>query len=362
MEKKVALILFMFVCLSIAKAQNNNDKIEVITTGFYTHFVGKLNNQAITVDLMNHENQYVGTYYYNANGRPFQLKEIKSNSTKHILEELDTNGRLTGVFEGIISKKSFVGVRETEQGKRKVPVSLKEDYSKGSMQFVQYYVNNNKDSLAPFDTKVHFLYPSQFPDAKVLEMIRKDLGKGTFKIPMPNNLNMEVFKNQIIDKLYKHYSYLLDGAHEKETIDIDMLVYLNENNVLSIRINEVVDADGEEIDEQKFYNWDLKTGKIFHTDDVFIANYKEELQKIILQAIVKNVYQDDLQKAESNKLDKSMIDFDFYMTTGGMTFFYLLPDTEKDLEIYIPFADMIGILKTESPISHLFVKMLLNKK
>jgi hypothetical protein len=356
MKKNNIIILLMCVCLSHAKAQKTDDKIEVITSGFYTHFTGKLNNQPITADLMNHENQYVGTYYYNANGRPFQLKEIKSNSTKHILEELDTNGHITGIFEGIITKRNFIGVRETEQGKRKVPVELKEDYSKGSMQFTQYYIHNSKDTAAPFDTKVHFLYPSQFPNAKVLEAVRSDLGKGTFKLPMPNNLNIEVFKNQVVEKLHKHYSYLLDGAHERESIDIDMLVYLNENYLLSIRINEVVDADGEEIDEQKFYNWDLKTGKLIRLEDIFKEDTKEELRKIILQAIVKSMYKEDLQKAESSKLDKSMIDFDFYMTTGGMTFFYLLPNSDNDLEIYIPFKDMEGILKTESPISHLFKK------
>ncbi|GAB4199841.1 MAG: hypothetical protein OHK0057_28680 [Thermoflexibacter sp.] len=356
MKKIHSFILLICTCLSYAQAQKIDDKIEVITSGFYTHFTGKLNNQPITADLMNHENQYVGTYYYNTNGRPFQLKEIKSNSTKHILEELDTNGHITGIFEGVITKKSFIGVRETEQGKRKVPVELKEDYTKGSMQFIQYYINNSKDTTAPFDTKVHFLYPSQFPDTKVLEAVRSDLGKGTFKLPMPNNLNIEVFKNQVVEKLHKHYSYLLDGAAEREFIDIDMLVYLNENYLLSIRINEVVDADGEEIDEQKFYTWDLKTGKLIHLDDIFKADYKEELRKIILQAIIKSIDKENLQEAQSNKLDKSMIDFDFYMTTGGMTFFYLLPDSDNDLEIYIPFKEMLSILKAESPISHLFRK------
>jgi hypothetical protein len=349
MIKKVFLILlFLFYSLASIYAQ---DKVEVITSGFYAHYVGKRGSQPITMDLMLHEGEHIGTYYHNADGRPFKLKEIKSNSKKHILEELDSNGHLTGIFEGIISKKGFVGLRETTEGKRKIPVQLSEIYGKGSMQFQQYYILNTKDTAAPFETKVHFLYPVQFADNKVLTAVRTDLGKGLFKLPLPDILDIQLFKNQVVEKLHKHYDYMLDGATERERIDIDMLVYLNEKFILSIRINEVVDAIGEEVDEQKFFTWDLKTGKRILMADIFKPNYEEELRKIILQSIIKNTYKEDLKKAEGNQLDKSLVDFDFYMTTGGMTFFYLLPDTDKDLEIYIPFGEMIGLLKEESPIS-----------
>lgn len=348
--KKVVFVQLMIVFFSLSTIYAQ-DKIEVITSGYYAHYIGKQGKQLITMDLMLHENEYVGTYYHNADGRPFKLKEIKSNSKKHVLEELDSNGHLTGIFEGVISKKGFVGVRETTAGKNKIPVQLTESYANGSMQFEQYYINNSKDTTAPFDTKVHFLYPIQFPDAKVLTSIRTDLGKGLFKLPLPNTLEMQVFKKQVIEKLNKHYDYMLDGATEREMIDIDMLVYLNEKYILSVRINEVVDAIGEEIDEQKFFTWDLKTGNRLLMKDIFKPDYEASLKKIILQNIVKNTYKEDLQKAENAKLDQSLIDFDFYMTTGGMTFFYLLPDTDKDLEIYVPFKDMIGLLKEDSPIS-----------
>lgn len=352
--KNIALILiFTNFSLQVAHSQ---DKAEVITSGFYTHLVGKLNNQAATMDLMLHEGEYVGTYYLNSNGRPFQLKEIKSNSSKRVLEELDSNGHLTGVFEVVISKKGLAGVRETEQGKRKVPIALTENYLNGSMQFQQYYIHNSKDTTAPFETKVHFLYPILFADNQVLTTIRADLGKGLFKLPLPNNLDIQAFKNQVIKKLHTHYDYMLDGATERENINIDMLVYLNEKFILSVRINEVVDAISEEVDEQKLFTWDLKTGKRLLMTDIFKPNYEEDLRKIILQSIVKNTYKEDLQKAENAKLDKSMIDFDFYMTTGGMTFFYILPEGDKDLEIYIPFKDMTGLLKEGSPISQFWKK------
>lgn len=343
----IPFVLFLF-SLSYSYAQ---DKIEVITSGYYAHYIGKQGKQPITMDLMLHENEYVGTYYHNGDGRPFKLKEIKSNSKKHVLEELDSNGHLTGIFEGVISKKGFVGVRETTAGKNKVPVQLTENYTNGSIQFEQYYVNNIKDTTAPFETKVHFLYPVQFPDNKVLTSIRTDLGKGLFKLVLPNSLDMQIFKNQVVEKLHKHYEYMLDGATEREIIDIDMLVYLNERYILSVRINEVVDAIGEEIDEQKFYTWDLKTGNRLMMKDIFKPNYEDPLRKIILQNIIKNTYKEDLQKAENAKIDQSLIDFDFYMTTGGMTFFYLLPNTDKDLEVYISFKDMVGLLKEDSPIS-----------
>ena len=353
MKKVLFAKLILFFSLSITYAQ---DKVEVITSGYYAHYIGTQGKQPITMDLMLHENEYVGTYYHNNDGRPFKLKEIKSNSKKHVLEELDSNGHLTGIFEGIISKKAFVGIRETTTAKHKTPVQLTENYTKGSIQFEQYYVNNSKDTTAPFDTKVHFLYPIQFPDNKVLTTIRTDLGKGLFKLPLPNTLDMKVFKNQIVEKLHKHYSYMLDGATEREMIDIDMLVYLNESYILSVRINEVVDAIGEEIDEQKFYTWDLKTGNRLMMKDIFKPNSEESLKKVILQNIIKNTYKEDLQKAENAKLDQSLIDFDFYMTTGGMTFFYLLPNTDKDLEIYVPFKDMIGLLKEDSPVAQFWKK------
>ncbi|TAH18592.1 MAG: DUF3298 domain-containing protein [Cytophagales bacterium] len=347
--KNIALILvFIPLSLQIACAQDN---IEVLTSGFYTHLVGKLNSQPATMDLMLHEGEHIGTYYINGVGRPFRLKEIKSNSTKRVLEELDSNGHLTGVFEVAISKKGLAGVRETEQGKRKVPVAMSENYLNGSMQFQQYYIHNSKDTKAPFETKVHFLYPVLFADNQVLTTIRADLGKGLFKVALPNNLDIQTFKNQVIEKLNAHYDYMLDGATERENINIDMLVYLNEKFILSVRINEVVDAISEEVDEQKLFTWDLKTGKRLLMTDIFKPNYEEDLRKIILQSIVKKTYKEDLQKAENAKLDKSMIDFDFYMTTGGMTFFYLLPEGDRDLEIYIPFKDMIGLLKENSPIS-----------
>lgn len=353
MTKKIVFYTLLFFSLSSVYAQ---DKIEVITSGFYAHYTGKQGSQPITMDLMLHEGEHLGTYYHNADGRPFKLKEIKSNSKKHVLEEIDSNGHLTGIFEGVISKKGFVGVRETTEGKRKIAVQLSETYAKGSMQFQQYYIFNTKDTAAPFETKVHFLYPIQFADNKVLTAIRTDLGKGLFKLPLPNNLEMQTFKTQVVEKLHKHYDYMLDGATEREKIDIDMLVYLNEKFILSVRINEVVDAIGEEVDEQKFFTWDLKTGKRLLMADIFKPNYEEELRKIILQSVINNTYKEDLKKAESNKLDKSLVDFDFYMTTGGMTFFYLLPDTDKDLEIYIPFKDMIGLLKEDSPISQFWKK------
>jgi hypothetical protein len=224
------------------------------------------------------------------------------------------------------------------------------------MQFQQYYIHNSKDSTAPFETKVHFLYPILFADKSVLNSVRTDLGKGLFKLSLPGDLDIQSFKNEVVKKLHTHYDYMLDGATERESISIDMLVYLNERFILSVRINEVVDAIGEEVDEQKLYTWDLKTGKRLLMTDIFKPNYEEDLRKIILQSIVKNMYKEDLQKAENAKLDKSMIDFDFYMTTGGMTFFYLLPDTDKDLEIYLSFKEMAGLLKENSPVSQFWKK------
>lgn len=351
--RNIALVLIFTVLLLPAFAQDN---IEVITSGFYTHLVGKVDDKAATMDLMLHEGEHIGTYYFNGIGNPFRLREIKSNSTKRVMEEVDANGHLTGVFEVAISKKGFVGIRETPEGKGKVPVALSENYLNGSMQFQQYYIHNSKDATAPFETKVHFLYPILFADNQVLTAIRAELGKGLFKLPMPNNLEIQTFKNQVIKKLHTHYDYMLDGATERENINIDMLVYLNEKFILSVRINEVVDAISEEVDEQKLFTWDLKTGKRLLMTDIFKPNYEESLRKIILQSVVKNTYKEDLQKAGNAKLDKAMIDFDFYMTAGGMTFFYLLPEGDKDLEIYIPFKEMIGLLKESSPISQFWKK------
>jgi hypothetical protein len=101
-------------------------------TALWRHYSGTINKTiAIQADILAEEESLTGFYFYERVGKPIRLSGSVAAGGTSRLAETDPEGKETGAMLGSFSARmaSFTGSWKSPDGKKTLPLFLKEDYS-----------------------------------------------------------------------------------------------------------------------------------------------------------------------------------------------------------------------------------------
>lgn len=107
-------------------AQQNDTTISQMQIDFIKTFEGKINDSYdIVLKITSNGGQVTGNYFYNSKGVDIQVDGILDDKGNLTLNEYDSKGNQTGVFNGIISNNSKIeGIWSKPNGDKEMPFLL----------------------------------------------------------------------------------------------------------------------------------------------------------------------------------------------------------------------------------------------
>jgi hypothetical protein len=328
MKKLFSLIIFCLL-LTCLYAQINEPR--------YMHLVGTLGKVSVTMDLVLIQNQAIGRYYLDKLGQPIFLHD--GDFEKEIPNVGKENFWLVesyGYWEGKIKKNKIVGTWTSADGKKRLPFELTENYAQ-SMQFKPYYFDNSQLVSTNSQVEVQLLFPFALKNEEVLRQLQTEIGKKVVGIGFPNALRFNAFQYDVLKKF--------DSGKDIQKVQIQMSVFLNENNLLTIsNFQSGTNKHGKVgTIRSEYATWDLATGKEITSKLIFKENYEEELLKILGQ-VIKRDY--------NGKVFGDLVRDNYGILKGGMMFIF---DNEYlSTEVFVSYKELASILKPNSPLQVLF--------
>ncbi len=305
----------------------------------YMHLVGTLGKVSVTMDLVLVQNQAIGKYYLDKLGQPIFLHD--GDFEKEIPNVGKENFWLAesyGYWEGKIKKNKIVGTWTSADGKKQLPFELVENYAQ-SMQFKPYYFDNSQLVNTNSQVEVQLLFPLALKNEEVLKQLQTEIGKKVVGIGFPNAFRLNAFQYDVLKKF--------DSDKNIQKVQIQMSVFLNENNLLTISSFQSGTNKQGKVGtiRSEYATWDLATGKEITSKLIFKENHEEELLKILGQ-IIKRDY--------DGKVFGDLVRENYGILKGGMMFVF---DNEYlSTEIFVSYKELASILKPNSPLQVLFPK------
>lgn len=331
MMKKFFLLIIFCLPITSLYAQANAPR--------YMHLVGTLGKVPVTMDLILHNNQAVGRYYLDRLGQPIFLHD--GDFDKEIPNLGQENFYLAesyGYWEGKIKKNKIIGTWTSADRKKQLPFELVENYAQ-SMQFKPYYFDNSQLVNTNSQVEAQLLFPFALKNEEVLKQLQTAIGKKVVGIGFPNSLLLNAFQYDVLKKF--------DSDKEIQKVQIQMSIFLNENNLLTISsFQSGTNKKGNTgTIRSEYATWDLATGKEITSKLIFKENYEEELLKILGQ-VIKRDY--------DGKVFGNLVTENYGILRGGIMFVF---DNEYlSTEVFVSYKELAGILKPDSPLQVLFPK------
>ena len=236
-----------------------------------------------------------------------------------------------------------------------------------------YHMDN--DSTKPSCTlKVKYIFPVKYSDAGVLSKIQRELNYAILEDESYEALRPDSAVEKYVTDYIKNYIdeakvQFPDWAESDETEDyfsfyksIESKVLYDKNMLLSYQVSSM-DYKGGANSSTLYKNvvLDLKTGNVVTEQDIFIADYKKELNAMLTSKIVA---QNNVKKAEELLefgywgIEDITSNNNFYLDDNGLTYIFNQGDFSAPSlgKIQVPFSfkELTAILKPDSPISFLF--------
>lgn len=237
--------------------------------------------------------------------------------------------------------------------------------------------NLGNDSTAPScSLKLAYIAPIKYADDSVLKRIENELNIIFFDDEVYSGLSAQQAADQYAESFIENYKQ--EAANLNNITDhsedfhggeeyyysiyktIEGQILFNKAGLLSYqRIS--MDYKGNENSSTIYRNivFSLKTGKILTEKDIFIPDYKELLNKIVLYKILEQ------NNAKSPNdliglgfwLDDFSTNNNFSVSNKGITYIFNEDEyasrTNGKITVFVPYSDIEDILRPDSPISPL---------
>jgi hypothetical protein len=350
---------------------------------FYKHFTGKLDTTiSISMDLFSQNGKISGYYYYyftdpgnavrNYYGKTIPLSGSLMGNTVVINEFSKEGSSFKGVFEtdNIIS-----GSWQRKPNEKSIPFVLKEDYTKGNTPFTCYSLSDMKylksdEKITKNSPKAKISLILLYPDLPSGNAVREMIGDAITRFVDDDSVSFsspDIMLESIAGEYFNTYFAATDGIESPESRasfqwekEIDMSICYNENNLISLKIEKTAFTGGSHsITMTQYMVCDLDQRKRLALDDIFTGDYKMELNRILnekLRALngimpVENLsqtgfFEDQIECTEN-----------FYVNKDGIAFYYNLYHiaryTAGTTELFIPFSELHGLIKTNGALAWL---------
>ncbi len=286
---------------------------------FY-HFKGFIaQKDSVSMDLIIGKKYVSGVSYCRNSPGFFFVKGMIQSDGKIQIVELQNNIE-AGIFVGQIKGNIFSGTWQNIVNRKKTAFNMRNDFSEsiGAIKFFRYKNNiqlNNDYSKSAYLLKFSFIYPvvpinnnSQLAIIKTLN--NKYFGEQCFYPAMCLSNYVRTITNNIEDS-----SLLSKTAEECKSFVSTKLLY-NDNNFFTIEKRKIVyEGKIQDANQVSYYNFDIKTGKLYDLKDIFNKNKNKEVVEKIKQNIVA-IDSDDIV------MNNITIPRNFAIVNGGIIFRY----------------------------------------
>lgn len=300
-----------------------------------------------------------GTYYYNKIKKPILISgKIDTWGNLNLTEHID--GEATGIFSGKFQDEWYIsGSWMTPDSKTKYEFELRENYPPGSSHFKVFYIHKQiGDCEIENCFTIDIIYPAlvDYRDKAIQNMINHGIGADWDKQQKIVQEEIEFFNEE--SEMYDDIGYTMNWYEYYEA-----RVVLNSNYVLSFErymSSYTGGAHGSHIYD--LINFDLHTGDTIFLDDIFIDNYKAELN-----SIADNIFRKDNDIGADEDLseigywgmdDGFHLNNNFLLTMDGLRFIFneyeIAPYAAGAIELFIPYKKIKHLIRTDSPIKSLY--------
>lgn len=220
--------------------------------------------------------------------------------------------------------------------------------------------------------QVKFIYPVDFPDKEVLNLIRQQFISSYFGEEYANltpqdaanryvENYLEDFKlqeSEFLQDQENHPSESNESWYSNNETSYNQIVY-NKNGILSLIISrEYYKGGAHNAHSHLNYAFDVKTGKRITENDIFIDDYQDDLAAIIVNEIVSlnNVNQaSDLEDIGFFNIEEIYPNKNIYIDADGINYTF----NEYDIAAYVvgpifvhlPYEKVRHLLRKESPVA-----------
>jgi len=370
MFRIIPVLILVFLAFSGARSQES----------FYRHYNGMVGpNIQIVVDMVKSGDRLSGYYYY------FFDEKSGDTAWTHYGKSMPIYGTITDnqfefsefdpevkgtVFAGTIENDSIEGTWKSADGKKQLPIRLKQSYPQGSMPFIAYYMNKSgplfENKLNPkASIEISLLTPGEYTPANVADSVRYDIYDHFFDMPVTTGdplflldsmkeLYLSNYRKSNAD-IYQEGAASFDWQKKKE-----VRILHNEKNILSVEFYDYGYTGGAHgLSLSNFHVFDLSDGHTISLDEVFRADYKNDLRDIINSAARRKY---NLERNKPMTEAGFFVEFidpteNFYITKDGIGFYYnqyeVAPFALGPVEIFVNYRELLRILHEESPVYRL---------
>ena len=373
MARIIAIALLFLFCFSTSRSQD----------AFYKHFEGKVGaNINIVVDLVKSGEKLSGYYYYFFDDKSGDTSWTHYGKSMPIFGSLKDNQfefsefdpEVKGaVFRGLLNDSIIEGTWNSADGKKQLPLNLKESYPEGTMPFNAYYMAESgqlfeKKINPKASIEVSLLTPAEFIRLNVADSVRNNIYDHFFDLKQTTgdpkslmsamkDLYLSNYRNSNAD-LYQEGAASFDWQKRKE-----VRILHNEKEVLSLEYFDYGFTGGAHgLSLSNFHVFDLQDGHQITLDEVFRDEYNNDLRDIINSA-ARSKYR--LQRNQLMTDAGFFVQYldptsNFYITKDGMGFYYnqyeVAPFALGPVEIFVNYGELRRILRENSPVYRIISK------
>jgi len=256
--------------------------------------------------------------------------------------------------------------------KKDRPVNAPNEIVYDSILVAKIYHIDNDSTKPSCSLKINYIYPVEYADANILQKIQGELNF----VMMEDEAYEKLSPKDAVERYVKDYieNYKRDAKEQfpdwEESGDTEdyfsyyktlaTKVLYDMSDILSYQISSM-DYKGGANSSTAYRNVviDIKTGNLLGEPDIFIPDFKKMLNPMLVRKIM-----------EQNKVSKmeDLLEFgywvddltsnnNFYVDDKGITYIfnpleYSTPSIGA-IKIFLTYDEVSGILKPDSPISHL---------
>ncbi|NDV46961.1 DUF3298 domain-containing protein [Paludibacter sp. 221] len=237
-------------------------------------------------------------------------------------------------------------------------------------QFSKKYYLTQDTVKGVLEVNARIEIPSKYKDAAVLKSVRNDIVEKLFGNKYLQYANSEILQRFALsmEKEYRanNLPFVEDLASDEigfaynNDYMLESFALLNDGHLFSYGSDLYVYMGGAHgITHRLYYNYDLRDGKLLTENDLFVDGYKPRVTELMKKYIAEN---NGLSSSEADFVENYWVDQirpngNFYITTEGINYVFnpyeIAPYSFGHTEVRLPFAQIEGIIKANSPIAYL---------
>jgi hypothetical protein len=277
------LLLFLFLPIGIIFPNTISSQIN--PSGTYKKYIGTIGTTPVVFDLIKKDNKFSGSYYYSKIGTPIEISGEATGSNKFNLTEFDRNYEITGTLTCNFSNENIIeGLWENPKTKKTLPLKL--NLQKENVPLITLFKSNNencdnvaKNKLKPANEIEYF---DTLCSTLSIDWLKVEIADATIQEKINQKLKDFLVGNNAtsIDEYVK--SYFKTDPETGFNRDIICNPSTIEKPILSFSIvnSEYFFGAAHPGSYLNYINFDITTGNVISIEDLFVSNYKKELNQI----------------------------------------------------------------------------------